>query len=345
MKKLLFIINPVAGRRQYRRFLADIIRVFSEKGYMVTVYLTEKAGDATAVSRELCGEYELLVCLGGDGTLNEIINGVISSGKNIPIGYIPAGSTNDFANSLDIEEDLLSAAEDIVDGAERRVDAVSFGGRGFINIAAFGIFTSMGYNTPQNMKNLLGGFAYILGGAQDLANLRTYHIRLRAGERAYDEKFLFGAVCNASSMGGAFSLPNGAEKPDDGLYEVLLIRKPEKFLELQRLIVSLVTGVYNSPYIEFFKTDSLVIEESEDIVWLLDGEKFIPSAPAEIRLLPSRLCFRVGRREKKQGLFRNNPLALNRFAGEPGENRFGLRGRSPFAVTEEEEPEYGTETE
>lgn len=293
-KKTLFIINPVAGRRMYRRYLADIIRVFSADGHTVTVYTTEKKGDAAECAAQSGAEYDRIVCMGGDGTLNEMINGYIRADLHAPIGYIPAGSTNDFAVSLGLTEDILEAADDIVQGRERVVDAVKFGDCCFVNIANFGVFSSMSYNTPQNLKNTLGSLAYVMGGIQDLSNLKTARLRVSDSEHVSEAEYAFGAICNVTSMGGAFSLPDGAEKPDDGYFEVLLVKRPETIQQLHTVVLGLLGGEYNSPCIEFFKSDNLMIEPEESMAWALDGERVEISAPTRVKMLPGRLRFLSG---------------------------------------------------
>ena len=166
MEKLLLIINPCAGQKKAKKQLTEIIDIFNRSGFTVITHITSGSGDAEAACIRYAGEVSRIVCCGGDGTFNETVSGVLKSGKDIPIGYIPAGSTNDFAASLQLSNDLLQAARDIVDGKPKHLDIGLFGKRYFSYVASFGAFTRTSYNTPQNLKNALGHTAYVLSGIQ-----------------------------------------------------------------------------------------------------------------------------------------------------------------------------------
>lgn len=271
-RKLLLIINPVAGRKQSLRLLADIVRIFMDVGYLVTVMVTSAPQDAMALTAEYGAEYDAVVCVGGDGTLSETLAGVLRCGADVPIGYIPAGSTNIFATNHGLSGDILTAATNIANGGVRRIDVGWFNQRSFSFIAAFGAFSWSSYTTPQNMKNMLGSPAYILDGMMSLPKIKSILIRVTAGETVHEGKYLFGAVCNLYSFPGMFKLPEGKVQTDDGLFEVILIREPSSLLEWQSTIISLLSGKFESHAIEFFQARELTIQSNESIAWALDGE-------------------------------------------------------------------------
>lgn len=290
-KKLLFIINPVSGRRIYRRSLADILHVFEENGYEVSAYLTEKRGDAMEMAAVLGKGFDRIVCLGGDGTLGEVINGLARIDFSVPLGYIPAGSTNDFAATLDIRPDYIGAAMDAAAGQEKPLDVLSFGGRCCINTANIGIFTSAAYTTPQGAKNALGQLAYVLSGIKDLSRLRTERIRLTTGSGCWEGEYLFGAVCNSSTLTlGPQDRGNG---PDDGIFDAMFIKKPGSLPELQKTIQQLLSRSFPSDTIDFFRADSMTVETLSPAVWSVDGERFEPGGYVPVEILHRRLRFIV----------------------------------------------------
>ena len=192
MKKMLFVMNPYAGQRRANRYLTDILTIFNRADYDVTVYMTAGPGDGARAVEERAAGMDLIACCGGDGTFNETVTGMLRAGVDVPLGYIPAGSTNDFASSLKLPSNVLEAARAIVEGKPRRYDVGSFGNRYFTYVASFGAFTRASYATPQNVKNALGHTAYVLEGIQELSQLKNVHVRLELDEdRVVEDDFLF----------------------------------------------------------------------------------------------------------------------------------------------------------
>lgn len=282
MKKLQLIINPTAGMKQGRKYLADIVAYFGREGYICTVFVTEKRGDATEFVLNYALEYELIVCVGGDGTFNEVIAGVVSGGIDVPVGYIPAGSTNDFAASLKLSSDIMQACRDIVEGSERRLDIGLFNGRSFSYVASFGAFTKASYSTPQNIKNALGHLAYILEGIKDIPQIRPEHISIEANGEVREGDYLFGAVSNSTSLGGVLTLDPGIVDMNDGVFEIMLIKSPTTITELNNVIKALRAKQYDSPMIDFMKTKSAVIHADKNMHWSLDGEHEVGSERIEV---------------------------------------------------------------
>ena len=275
MKRVLIIINPNAGRKHANAYFVRIADVFCRAGYEVVVATTAQRGDGTVFARERGGEFDLVACIGGDGTFNEVVEGVLEANLNIPIGYIPSGTTNDFASSIGIPKRLVEAAKDIVGGEPLDLDIGSFNNRYFSYVASFGAFTSTSYSVPQDLKNLLGHTAYILEGIKDIPSIKPLDLTIRdvQNDRIYDEKYLFGAVCNSTSMGGVLTLKEELVDMNDGKFEVLLIRAPRNPIELAQITMALTMGKVDScPMMDFFSSSEVEVQATEDIPWTLDGE-------------------------------------------------------------------------
>lgn len=274
MKKMLFILNPKAGQMRANRYLTQMLPVFIRSGYDVTVHITAFAGDATQTAQRLAGEVDTVVCCGGDGTFNETVTGVLRSGVDVPIGYIPAGSTNDFANGLKIPTNVMAAARAVVEGTPHSLDMGKFGDRYFCYVASFGVFTRLSYATPQNVKNALGHMAYLMGGMQELSQLRATHMRITLdGGRVVEDDFAFGAICNATSLGGVLMLDPNRVDLQDGKFELLLIRAPKDLVELADCVRALQNQKYDSKHITFLSASRMEVETESPMCWSLDGEQ------------------------------------------------------------------------
>ena len=276
-KKLLFIVNPTSGKKQSRSPLFDAVSIFSDAGYLVKVHLTTAPGDATRTVLSEGKRYDIIVSSGGDGTLNETIAGLMQLDKRPLLGYLPRGSTNDFAASLHLSSNPVKAAQAVM---EQRLQLLYIGHcneRYFVYVASFGAFTRSSYAAPQAAKNALGHFAYILEGMKDLNTLRPYKVRLTADGEVLDGEYLFGAVCNSTSIGGLMKLNPERVVLDDGKFEMLLIPSPKTAMDLQNLILALLNQQYDSEGLIFRHVSSVTVEPGEDLPWSLDGE-YAPSA-------------------------------------------------------------------
>ncbi len=265
-------MNPCAGTKKANKYLTDILVLFGKNGYNNTVYMTEACGDAKKYVKQNAKNFDLIVAIGGDGTFNEVVAGVLKSGADVEIGYIPAGSTNDFANSLKLSKNILKAADDIIKGTAMPIDIGSFNGRFFSYVASFGAFTEASYKTPQNVKNTLGHLAYAFEGIKDIANLKSKHLRITADDVVIEDDFIFGAICNSTSVGGVINLDPKIVNFSDGMFELLLIRLPKDLFELNEIVIALSTKKYNTKMITFVSANSITIETTENINWTLDGE-------------------------------------------------------------------------
>ena len=273
MKKMLFIMNPFAGVKRANRHLTDILLMFTQAGYEVTTHMTLGRGDAAVVAREKGKDVDLVVCCGGDGTLNETITGLLSAGADTPIGYIPAGSTNDFASSLKLPTNILKAAQTIVEGEPVSYDVGRFGNRYFSYVASFGAFTRSSYATPQNVKNALGHTAYVLSGITELSQIRNEHVKMEIDGQVVEGDFLFGAICNSTSVGGILNLDPKQVDMGDGLFEILLVRAPENLGEIHECIQALQSQKYNCAMLTFRSAQKVRIFADPEMPWTLDGEK------------------------------------------------------------------------
>ncbi len=271
-KKMLFVYNPKAGKERIKSNLLDIIDIFSKAGYVVTVYPTQEAGDAIEVVKNREGTYDIVVCSGGDGTLDEVVSGMCQSKKRIPIGYVPAGSTNDFAVSLGIPSVMHASAEALVNGTEYPCDVGVMNDETFVYIAAFGIFTDVSYLTRQDIKNVLGHMAYILEGAKRLSEIRSYHLKVTTDEGVIEDDFVFGMVTNSMSVGGFKDITGKNVKLDDGVFEVTLVKLPDNMLDMSNLMAAFLNRDIDTEQMYCFKTKHIVFESKESIAWTRDGE-------------------------------------------------------------------------
>lgn len=271
-KKLFFIYNPHAGKEHIKGKLYGILQALSGAGYEMTVYPTKGYLDATERIMNLSDDYDLVVCSGGDGTLDEVVTGMMRREKKLPIGYIPAGTCNDFARSLEIPGSMEKAAEIAVSGKDFSFDVGNFNENNFIYIAAFGIFTDVSYSTKQEYKNALGQMAYILEGMKSLYNIKSYYVKVTSAEMCFEGDFLFGMVTNSKSVGGFKSIIGQNVIFDDGVYEVTFIRRPKNPIELQEILTSLVTKEIDNRYMYSFRSSRIVVESPDLVPWTLDGE-------------------------------------------------------------------------
>lgn len=271
-KKMLFVYNPKAGKAMIRSKLADILDIFTAGGYEITIVPTQKHGDATEIVANRTEGYDVVVCSGGDGTLGETVTGMLMSNRKTPLGYIPAGSTNDFAASLAISSDMLKAARTIVDGYDFSCDVGTFNDNNFIYVAAFGLFSEVSYQTDQQIKNALGHSAYILSGGKSLRNAKSYHVKVTAGDVSIEDDFIYGMVSNSSQVGGFQGIMGSGVELNDGKFEVTLIKDPQNPQELNRILISLLERNPDHDLIYTFKTGEVIFESDEKIEWALDGE-------------------------------------------------------------------------
>ena len=272
--KMLFIFNPFSGKGLIRSHLVDILDTMVKAGFELTTYVTQFQGDATEKIMAEGAHYDRIVCSGGDGTLDEVVTGMKRAELHVPLGYIPAGSTNDFANSLGLPNDMTEAARVAVGNRRFPCDVGDFNGDTFVYVAAFGLFTEVSYKTPQQMKNILGHAAYILEGVKRLSDIQSYNLQVEWDHKVIQDKFIYGMVTNSHSIGGFRGITGTGKEVllDDGVFEVTLIRKPSNPLELNNIIVAMVDKRVKSEHIYSFTASRIVVESEEPLAWTLDGE-------------------------------------------------------------------------
>ncbi|MBR6808587.1 MAG: diacylglycerol kinase family lipid kinase [Clostridia bacterium] len=274
MKNVYLIINPHAGKAKAKTGLFDIINTFSKYDIRTTLDFTKYSGHAKDLIFSIDRDYDMVVCVGGDGTLNEVISGMIESGKNLPIGYIPAGSTNDFGTTLKLSKDFATAAANIAEGIVKSIDIGRFNDRYFTYVASFGAFTKTSYSTPQNIKNTFGHLAYILQGIHDLPSIRGEHLKLTdENGNVFEDDYIFGAVANSTSVGGVISFKESLISMNDGKFELLLVKKPKNIAELNKCINSILTQNYKSDILVFTTLKNCEIRSDSPLTWSLDGER------------------------------------------------------------------------
>lgn len=292
-KKMLLIVNPKAGKGKMKGHLLDVVNVFSEAGYEIQVHVTQCARDAKETVIREGGRKELIVCSGGDGTLNETISGMLQLKKQPFLGYIPAGSTNDFATNLNLPKQMTAAARVAAYGEDYPVDIGEFcGTEHFIYVAGFGAFTEVSYLTPQDKKNILGPQAYVLEGVKSLTAIKSFPMKVRCEDWEIEGEFIFGMVTNTISVGGFKGLVNQEVALNDGLFEVLLIRSPKTPSELRELVTGLISKEEVSNLVLKFKTSQIHFTSEEPVDWVLDGEFGGSKKEVDIRNLCSRLTIR-----------------------------------------------------
>ncbi len=271
-KKLLFVFNPFSGKGQIKNKLMGIVDQFVKAGYEVTIHPTQRPRDAMELIEERAGEYARIVCSGGDGTLDETVTGMMKRKERVPIGYIPSGSTNDFAVSLEIPKRMDRAAQLAVEGMPFDCDIGRFNQDYFVYIAAFGLFTDVSYATRQDLKNRLGHVAYFLEGIKRLPGIQSYHMQICYEDQCIEDEFIYGMVTNSTSAGGFKNITGKNVKLDDGLFEATLIRMPKNPLELNAIVASLTNLIDDTDFIYTFKTERLHIKSLGEVSWTLDGE-------------------------------------------------------------------------
>ena len=277
MKPLLYIYNPHAGKGAAQHNLSQALEAFTQAGWLVTTYPTQGKADATQMVSRLGGSYERVVCCGGDGTLHEVISGLMTLPDRPVVGYLPAGTTNDFARNLHLPRSMAARMEIAAAGVPRAVDIGLFNQNYFIYVAAFGAFTDVAYDTPQSFKNVFGHLAYLLEGATRLASLPHYRLRIEHDNGMVEGDFLYGMVSNTVSVGGFRGMPSREVKLDDGLFEVVLVRQPQNAAQLQSILTALMqpgsaAAGKGSGAVIGFHTSRLTVTCASEMPWTLDGE-------------------------------------------------------------------------
>lgn len=289
MKKLLLIINPLAGKRRATEYMIDILKVYKSEGYITTVFLTGYKGDAYNYISNLDESYDHIVCCGGDGTLNEVVSAIITSNNIIPLGYIPLGSTNDFAKSIGLTNDMKNIVYKSCSGNSISLDVGRLNEYYFVYVAGFGAFTKTSYATPQKLKNILGNIAYFLQGVRELSELKAYHVTIKISNNTISGDFLIGLVMNSFSIGGFTNPVNNDIRLDDGVFEIILVRYPKSIFDLEGIARALIADLRGSKDIIYFQAAQVSFESGENLDWTIDGEYGGGYTNTEISALKQRI--------------------------------------------------------
>lgn len=293
-RKLLLIMNPRSGIMLAPKYLSELVERFSRAGFLTQILMTTASGDARQFAMEYGGEAEVVAVSGGDGTLNEVIDGMITAGHKTDIGYIPSGSTNDFAASIGLTGSIFDCVDTIIEGKSEPFDIGCFNGRYFSYIASFGAFTSTSYSVPQTVKNMLGHTAYILGGIKDILSIKSVHAKITTDrgtpyEQILEGDYLFGAVCNSRSVAGILKLDRQDVDMNDGLMEVFLIRMPKDLIAMNEIAINMLNGTLHSSQIEFFSARHIEVDIQPGTHWTLDGEYEEGADHCDIRAIDSAI--------------------------------------------------------
>lgn len=271
--KTLFIYNPHAGHMQIKYSLYDIVNILSNAYDDLRIYASKKQKDIYEYVKNNGSKYDLIIVSGGDGSLSEAVNGLMNLKKKPKLGYIPAGSTNDYANSLKLPKDMKKCASVISNHKEEKeIDIGKFNDNYFVYVAAFGAFTEVAYSTPQDVKNVIGHLAYFLNGISSLKKIKSYNVKLSYDNEIIEDKFIFGMITNSLSVGGLYSLNSRNVKLDDGLFEVMLVKEPKDILELNQITAYLLDPKNKTSLVKTFKAKKIEITTEDKLSWTLDGE-------------------------------------------------------------------------
>ncbi len=267
------VVNPRSGRAKIKNDLLDIVSVLTEAGHEVTVYPTKCGGDATKTVASLSNKYDTIVCCGGDGTLNEVITGMMSNKNKFVLGYIPAGTLNEWSSGLKISKKATQAAKDITERNVIPLDIGAFGNRYFTYTASFGAFTEASYGAPQDIKNILGQAAYLIEGIKAVGNIKPIHLKFVCDGETIEDDFLFGSISNSLSVGGVVKFDKKLVALNDGMFEVMLIRNPATIADLNDIIDGILKKDLNRKNIDFLHAKEVEIFGANGVSFTLDGEK------------------------------------------------------------------------
>jgi len=268
---MMLVINPRSGRGLSKTALGTIVSRLCEADYAVTVYFTHNQ-TPEEIALSYSKYHDLAVCVGGDGTLSGMISGLLKAGANIPVGYIPAGTANDVANTLALSRDPSIAARKILSGSPKVLDIGRFHDRYFTYIAAFGAFTSTSYLTPQSEKRALGHFAYIRGGLASVADIKPQHTIVEYDGKVIEGDFVFGGVTNSTSVAGFVKLSPERVDLADGMFEIVLVKKPVLLTDFLDILTSLTTLTYDGDIFRMLHASNVKFTFTEEVAWTVDGE-------------------------------------------------------------------------
>lgn len=291
IKRALLILNPLAGRKRGEKLIKSIVRIFREQGYYVVLKRTRHHGDAVNLCRDNIQDADLVVPIGGDGTLNQVIDGMMKSGIKKPIGFIPAGSSNVFSGNLGFPRGILRATRNVAEGTPKPLDIGMFNDRYFSFITSFGAFTKTSWLTPQKAKNSLGQMAYFFQGIKDFSSIKPIHAKIIAGDRIYEDDYIFGSITNSLTVAGIIKLDTASVDLNDGSMEILLIKYPQNGAQFTRTITALNNKQYDPQIITYFSASKVEVQCPKETEWSVDGEFAHWTEKIEISVLQNAIDF------------------------------------------------------
>ena len=273
-QNILLIINPVAGRKKAKAISYQIVDSLCRNDFKTTIFTTSRKGEATDIVKEHASEIHRIICCGGDGTLNEVFTGLSMANLQIPVGYIPTGTTNDLAHALNLPTKIHKAIDTSINGQIRQHDIGAFNNENqyFSYVASFGAFTKTAYSTPQWIKNLIGHIAYVFSGILSLADIHSHSVKIVADGKEISGNFIYGSISNSTVIGGVIKLPKSDIQFDDGKFEVMLIKDPKNPGGLRKVLHSLFHRCYDERYVYYFKAKELSFTFEKSTAWTVDGE-------------------------------------------------------------------------
>lgn len=295
--KGLLIINPCSGKGKAKKCAQKIKTLFGKSGYDMELVFTSKRGDAEKLAKEASG-VDIIVCVGGDGTLNEIVNGLMANENKIPVGYIPMGSTNDFASSIGIPKNYKKAVKFIVSGKDKELDICKFNNRYLAYVGAAGLFTETSCSTSQKIKNRLGRFAYFLFGIKELFNKKKVHLKFKIENEIIEDDFLFVAIGNTRQIGGVLKFKGNVVQLTDGFFELLLIKYPKNIFQLSRAVKLYNRKLWDTETLRMIHAKEVTVYDEDNVLWTLDGEKYLGKEKEHrVKLVPKALTIRIAKDE------------------------------------------------
>jgi len=286
MKKLLMIVNPFAGRQLAKSTIFSVIDRCDGAGYNVEVHPTRGRAAVVDLIKTRAHEFDLIICCGGDGTLNEVVTGLMACENRPRLGYIPMGTTNDFATTLNIPKTPVEAIERVLSGRDYAFDVGRFNDRYFTYVAAFGAFTEVSYQTPQPLKNVLGHAAYLFEGARRIPEIKPQRVRIEHDGGIDEDDYIFGSISNSTSVAGLIKLKGNRVSLQDGKFELMLIKNPHDITKLTNIATNLITQDFDDKYVKFIHTSKVVIDTPYGMTWTTDGEDGGRQTHVEIDICP-----------------------------------------------------------
>jgi len=294
LKKLMLIVNPAAGKGSYKVNFGEALNVLDKGGFRTTLFFTSAPGEATAFAKEQAANFDTVACIGGDGTLSEVMSGLMQIPSPPPLGYIPMGTSNDVATTLNLpKNDTVGAAKRILSGEEHPYDVGGFGEGYFAYIAAFGAFTEASYATPQSQKKALGHLAYILQGAASLTKLEAIETRIEYDGGVLEDRYIYGSMSNSTSVAGIMKLPEQLVCLGDGMSELVLVKNPAKLSDLPKMLESVLSQRFENENLLVLHTTRAKFSFDAPVSWTRDGEEGGSLSEVELCNIPRavRLIF------------------------------------------------------